>query len=242
MGLFASYTAIAQVGVGTENPEKGFEVEGSVRFRNLEEGDLKTFNREVLMNKEGELGYLEIESDRSYFVKMLSHEMENKVVLDKTDENKDLFLNIDLELLPNTISIFEIHYNVPFYFQTLNKNSYQEETLVSAVGVRLMKKQVNLDRDYVNVIDGNRSLSIISEYERAYPDFEFRGSFIEGMSIQEVVNDGSELKKISYKLMTYTKDNDGIVHFGSHADQHEGVGRILVKVYHKPYYGETHKK
>lgn len=240
IGLFTSCVGMAQVGVGTENPEKGIEIEGSVRFRNLEEGDLKVFNREVLMDKEGNLGYQDIESDRSYFVKMVSDQMEKQVIVDKTDQSKDLQLEVELELLPNTISVFEIHYNVPFNFEVVSDGRYSDLPFVNEVGARLMKKEEGKDGNYVNVREGNRALSIVSEYENTHPRLSFRRSFVEGMSIQEVVNTSASIKKITYKLMSYTKKNDGIVKFSS--DNGEGVGVMLVKVYHKPYYGETTKK
>lgn len=240
ISLLTSCVGMAQIGIGTENPEEGIEIEGSVRFRNLEEGDLKVFNREVLMDKEGRVGYLEIEQDRSYFVKMISDEMEQEVILDKTDKSTDLFLDVDLELLPNTISVFEIIYNVPFYFNTV-RSSYHDYTQISEVGVRLMKKEEGKDSEYVNVRDGNRAISIVSEYENTGVNMPYRSSFVEGISIQEVVNTSSELKSISYKLMSYSKANEGLLQYGSKGDGRDGVGMILVKVYHKPYYGTSKK-
>ncbi|TDS55337.1 hypothetical protein C8P70_12259 [Myroides indicus] len=239
IGLLCSCIMMAQIGIGTENPSSGIEIEGSVRFRNLQEGDLQQFNREVLMDNQGRLGYLEIESERSYFVKMISDEMEDKVVLNQTDKSKDLFLEIELELLPRTISIFEIHYNVPVSFETEGYSAFSDTPLVSEIGVRLMKKEEQ-EGNYSNVAEGNRSLSIPSEYEKTYPNLEFRRSFIEGMNIQEVLNSDVHSKKITYKLMSYTKDNDGIVQYGSQMSDGRGeAGMLLIKVYHKPYYGET---
>lgn len=241
ISILTSYVGMAQIGIGTENPENGIEIEGSIRFRNLEEGDLNVFNREVLMDKEGKLGYLEIENDRSYFVKMIYDEMEDSVVINKTDESKDLLLDIELELLPNTISVFEIHYNVPLYFEVKQKESFYEIPLVSEVGVRLMKKEEGKDNSYVNLVEGNRALSLPVDFENAYPKFEYRDIFIEGMNVQEVVNSGTELKKISYKLMSYSKSNQGVIQYGANGDKGSGVGMMLVKVYHKPYYGNKNK-
>lgn len=239
--LFFCPNSFAQIGIGTENPDNGIEVEGSVRFRNLKEGDLKQFNREVLMSQQGDLGYLEIESDRSYFVKMVSSKMTDVVVLDKTDQSKDLKLEIQLELLPNAISVFKIHYNIPFSFQTSQESSYTYIPLVSEVGVRLMKKQEAMDDKFINVKDGNRSISLISEYEKTSFELEYRSSFIEAMTIQEVINTSNQIKKITYKLMSYSKDNIGLLNFGSKADSQQGKGMIMIKVYHKPYYGEINK-
>ncbi|MDM1501982.1 hypothetical protein HX071_07170 [Myroides marinus] len=240
IGLFTTCLGMAQIGVGTENPTNGIEIEGSVRFRNLEEGDLKVFNREVLMDKEGNLGYQDIESDRSYFVKMVSNQMKEQVIVDKTDQSKDLQLEVELELLPNTISVFEIHYNVPFSFEVVSDGRYRDLPLVNEVGARLMKKEEGKDSAYVNVREGNRALSIVSEYENTYPRLNSRRSFVEGMTIQEVVNTSTSTKKITYKMMSYSKANEGLLKFNS--DNGEGIGMILVKVYHKPYYGETTKK
>ncbi|MDM1398924.1 hypothetical protein HX049_17435 [Myroides odoratimimus] len=237
MTLFFSCLAMAQVGVGTESPASGIEIQGSIRFRNLEEGDLKIFNKEVLMDKEGNLGYLEIESNRSYFVKMVYDQMKKQVILNKTNQSKDLLLEVELELLPNTISVFEIHYNVPVSFEMVNQTTYTDIPLVSDIGVRLMKKEEGKESSYVNLREGNRAVSLIDEYEKASPNLNFRRSFIEGMNVQEVVNKDNKQKKISYKLMSYVNDNQGEVRYGSQENNDGmGVGMILVKVYHKPYY------
>ncbi|MDM1398922.1 hypothetical protein HX049_17425 [Myroides odoratimimus] len=248
--ILFSISMFGQVGVGTEDPTAGLDVDPKgIKVENAENSYIRLeglerkpdYLRKVVLNQQGYLATMDYDSD-NFNLKTIEYIKSNKIIHTPKSANvmdtskTPLSLEMDLEVIlsPNTENILFLEYDIPIY---IYDNIVNNNVIVGYIGVTLTK--VNEDNTIVELDQGSRK---ITNYKNKIPASgdNLLGVSVTGKAVDQLSNKESVENKVKYKLFGYIEKNsfvdlDKEVYFGNADGEIEslGIGVFNVVVYEK---------
>ncbi|MDM1375171.1 hypothetical protein [Myroides marinus] len=242
-----SISMFGQVGVGTEEPTagldidpKGIEVEKSEdRYIRLEGLEKKPdYLRKIVLNQKGDVATMDYDAN-SFNLKTIKYAKSKKTIHTEKSANvmdvskKQVSLDVDLviTLSPNTENIIFLEYDMPIF---IYNNKEDNRVKVGYVGVTLTKVE---DSNVIVELDqGSRK---VTNYENrsAVNGDNFFGVSVASKAVDQLSNTGTVEKKVKYKLFAYIEKSyfesfDKEVYFGNADGEIESLGIGIFNAVH----------
>ncbi|WP_410879361.1 hypothetical protein [Myroides sp. DW712] len=227
--LFLSLTtAFGQIGINVETPSANLDVNGDVRLRKL--NNPTGFNRQVLANQDGVLGYSDLGED-NYAVKDILFKVMPVTVSSTASEASvwkgpsqgavELGLDIVVPIEPFSSTAIAIEYNIPI-----------TSTIASGyIGVTLVKFENGV---MTELEEGSRKFTLYNT-PLHMGNMRYITMPVSGKATDIVYNNTNQTKYITYSSKGYIEIGAGTTYFGNPLQNSDnfGTGILVIQVYQK---------
>jgi len=212
--IFSS--AFGQVGINTPTPTETLDVNGNARVRNPIDiegtNQLSRFNRRILSDENGVLGYVPNFSKITYGLDNIYEATMSTVI--STTSSGTLFLNLSttITIPAKTNALIVIDYNIPVY--RINGSGGN----CSYAGITLMKSTNGAANQELE--QGSRKFTFASY---AGNSATAQGLPVAGKAVDNIINNTNSPITIVYTPLGYTETNSTTVYFGMWQNSGSGV-------------------
>ena len=229
--LFAITTAFGQVGINNENPEADLDVKGDIRMRLL--GNPISYNRLILADEEGNLGYNDLGSSsyilKSIYYKPLSQSVSTQLINASGSTNIPIELNLEIELKVDsrTAVAISIEYNLPITAVLPGTSN----DIPGYMGATLFRRENNIQTE---LEEGSRKYTLYN-VPKNYGANKHITMPVSGRATDMIANTTSDFKMFTYSVKGYVENGRGTMHFGNflNASENYGEGVLVIHVYEK---------
>ncbi len=227
--------ALGQVGINNLRPEADLDVDGSVKFRKL--NNMLNFNQIIVANEEGRLAATEVEEGafllRDIYFKKMSQLVKttspSAVFVPNRSTLIELGLDIDIPISPHSEVIVSVEYNVPVINQYSNSNEYS-----NYLGITLIRK---FNQTLVELDEGSRKITVYRGYT-LQDRVRIVGVPITGKATDMVSNNTNVVNNYTYSAKGYIETGRGTIYYGDinslfPRELNWGNGILVITVYEK---------
>ncbi len=204
--LFCSLNLFSQVGINTTSPTATLDVNGNARVRSMTEINTEAlagdYNRRVVANSEGKLGYISGSSteiswqfgDNKYA--LLTAPITSSIAGGRVN----LSLNVPITIPAKTKAQVVVNYSIPVLHSNSNAGT------IGYIGCTLYKS-VNGGTD-TEIEMGSRKYTVPGSYNGGPTGVEAKGLSISGFAIDIISNTGNIPINVIYKVDGYIEGNN----------------------------------
>ncbi|MGS4344789.1 hypothetical protein ACKUSY_04110 [Myroides odoratus] len=229
--FFSTLWAVGQVGINIEQPEADLDVEGSVRWRKLD--NPVSYNRMIVANAQGDIGYTNLGDDaytvKDVLFKYLPQTVSSTLKNQSNTHPKPLVeLNLDLlvAVAPYSSTAIAVEYNVSITAVLTGTTA-----IPGYMGITLMKNENGVQTE---LEEGSRKFTLYNVPVN-YNNSKYITMPVSGKATDILTNYTNQTKYITYSAKGYIENGSGVMYFGNppNAPNNFGSGVLIVQVYEK---------